>query len=195
MSKRLFDLFFSALGLILLSPVLLFASILIFFEDRGPIFFRQVRIGRFEHPFKILKFRTMSVDAETLGPQITIGDRDPRVTRVGHFLRQKKIDELPQLINVFLGEMSLVGPRPEVPRYVALYNQKQRAIFQMRPGITDLASISFRHESEILKQFNDPEKAYIENIMPQKLALNLEYLHTQSMIKDIFLILKTLKIL
>jgi lipopolysaccharide/colanic/teichoic acid biosynthesis glycosyltransferase len=195
MGKRTFDLFFSFIGLFFLFPFFILIIIGIKLTSPGPVFFRQTRIGKEENPFTILKFRTMVVDAEKKGPQITIGDRDPRITNLGHFLRKRKLDELPQLINVFLGDMSLVGPRPEVPHYVGYYTPEQKRVFSLRPGVTDYASIQFRDESELLKKYKDPEKAYIESIMPEKLKLNLEYLDKRDLFLDFKLILQTLKVL
>lgn len=191
MTKRIFDLFFSIVGILALLPVYIIVALAIKIDSRGPILFKQVRVGKDQTPFKILKFRTMCLDAEKKGGQITVGGRDPRVTQVGYYLRKFKLDELPQLFNVFLGEMSLVGPRPEVPRYVELYTTEQLQVLSVRPGITDLASIEFSNENEILAQYEDPEKAYREEIMQKKLALNLQYIHTKSLSGDIMLILKT----
>lgn len=189
--KRTFDVVMSSIGLILLSPFFLIISILIKMDSKGPILFKQTRVGRYEKDFKILKFRTMVTDAEKKGAQITVG-RDSRITKVGHLLRKSKLDELPQLINVFKGDMSLVGPRPEVPRYTQYYNETQKRIFEIRPGITDYASIKYRDENEILALSSDPEKTYIEEIMVDKLKLNLEYLGKRSLITDIKIIFKTL---
>jgi lipopolysaccharide/colanic/teichoic acid biosynthesis glycosyltransferase len=152
-------------------------------------------VGKDEKLFRILKFRTMIKDAEKKGLQLTVGARDPRVLKVGLFLRKFKLDELPQLFNVVAGDMSLVGPRPEVPKYTALYNAEQKKVLSVRPGITDLASIAYRNENELLNGVSDPEKFYIEKIMPEKLKLNLEYIEKQSFFMDIRLILKTLKII
>jgi lipopolysaccharide/colanic/teichoic acid biosynthesis glycosyltransferase len=189
--KRLFDIVASGLGLIMLSPLFLIVAIWIKLDSPGPVFFRQVRVGRYNKDFRIFKFRTMRVGSDK-GSQITIGGRDPRVTRAGYWLRKFKIDELPQLINVFIGDMSLVGPRPEVRRYVDLYTPEQMHVLDVRPGITDAASIKFRNESEFLKQVDDPEKHYIEVIMPMKLDLYLQYVNCHSFKGDIRLILETL---
>lgn len=189
--KRLFDIVASGLGLIFLSPLFLIVAIWIKQDSPGPVFFRQVRVGRFNKDFRIFKFRTMRVGSDK-GSQITIGGRDPRVTRAGYWLRKFKIDELPQLINVFIGDMSLVGPRPEVRRYVDLYTPEQMHVLDVRPGITDAASIKFRNESEFLKQVDDPEKHYIEVIMPMKLDLYLQYANYHSFKGDIRLILETI---
>lgn len=189
--KRLFDLVCSFVGLILLSPVLLIVSILIKLDSSGPVFFKQVRIGKNEQPFKILKFRTMVNDAEKKGKQITVG-QDNRITKVGSFLRKYKLDELPQLINVFVGDMSLVGPRPEVPKYTQYYTKEQKRIFEVRPGITDYASIKYRNENEILGKSEDPEKTYIEEVMQDKLKINFEYIDKRSVREDIFIIFNTI---
>lgn len=187
MAKRLLDLMGSALGLIVLSPLFLVVGLLIWANDRGPVFFRQERIGQGGRPFLIWKFRTMVMNAEALGSPLTVG-RDPRITRVGHWLRKTKIDELPQLINVLLGQMSLVGPRPEVAAYVALYTPEQREVLQLRPGITDPASLRFRNEQELLAQAVDPEGWYVEVIMPEKIRLNLEYGRRASVRTDLGLV-------
>jgi lipopolysaccharide/colanic/teichoic acid biosynthesis glycosyltransferase len=193
--KRCFDLFFSSLGIILLSPFYIFISIIIKASSKGPVIFQQERIGKFGRPFSILKFRTMVQDSEQLGPQITLGNSDQRITEIGKILRRTKIDELPQLFNVWLGEMSFVGPRPEVEKYVKLYTDKQKEVLTLRPGITDLASIEFRNESELLEGQSDPEQFYITEIMPKKLDLNLEYVKQQNLKLDIKLIFKTMRIL
>ena len=189
--KRLFDIVASGLGLLILSPLFLIVAVWIKLDSPGPVFFRQVRVGRFNKDFRIFKFRTMRVGSDK-GSQITIGGRDPRVTRAGYWLRRFKIDELPQLINVFIGDMSLVGPRPEVRHYVDMYTPEQMHVLDVRPGITDAASIMFRNESEFLEQADDPEKHYIEVLMPKKLELYLQYVNNHSLMGDIRLILKTL---
>jgi lipopolysaccharide/colanic/teichoic acid biosynthesis glycosyltransferase len=191
MAKRAFDLFWSLLGLALLAPVLALVALAVKVEDGGPVFFRQVRIGRGGLPFRIWKFRTMVVDAERQGRSITVG-RDPRITRVGAWLRDTKLDEIPQLLNVVTGEMSLVGPRPEVPRYVELYTEPQRAILALRPGITDLASIKYRNESELLAQAADPDETYVRVILPDKVAINLSYAARAGVGADFLVILSTL---
>jgi lipopolysaccharide/colanic/teichoic acid biosynthesis glycosyltransferase len=193
--KRCFDLFFSSLGIAFLSPFYIFISIIIKISSKGPVIFQQERIGKFGRPFSILKFRTMVQDSEQLGPQITLGNSDQRITEIGKILRRTKIDELPQLFNVWLGEMSFVGPRPEVEKYVKLYTDKQKEVLTLRPGITDLASIEFRNESELLEGQSDPEQFYITEIMPKKLDLNLEYVKQQNLKLDIKLIFKTMRIL
>ena len=189
--KRIFDIICSTLGLIFLSPLLILITILIKMGSDGPIFFKQIRVGENEKEFLILKFRTMVVDAEKLGKQITIGN-DNRITKIGLFLRKYKLDELPQLINVFKGEMSLVGPRPEVPRYVRLYTEEQRKVLNIKPGITDLASLRYRDENDLLGDKQDPEDFYINTVMPDKLALNLEYIEKRNIIFDIYIIIKTI---
>lgn len=192
MSKRLFDLCASGVGLLILLPVLLAVALAIKLDSRGPVFFRQERVGRFGHLFRIHKFRTMVVDAETRGMQITIG-ADPRVTRVGAFLRRYKLDELPQLIDVLRGKMSLVGPRPEVPRYVACYPAEIRdLVLSVRPGITDRASIEFRNESEILGKADDPHRAYVEQVLPVKLRYYVDYVRSRSLRGDVAIIFSTL---
>lgn len=189
--KRIFDIVCSGLGLIILSPFLLFIAIRIKMDSDGPVFFKQIRVGEKGREFKILKFRTMVVDAEKLGRQITVGN-DSRITKIGAFLRKYKIDELPQLINVFKGDMSLVGPRPEVPRYVNMYTEEQRRVLDVKPGITDLASIRYRDENELLGQAENPDEFYINTIMPDKLALNVEYINKSNIFLDIYIILKTI---
>lgn len=193
MAKRLVDIVLSALGLLLLAPLLLLVALWVKLDSPGPVFFRQQRVGRHGKPFLIHKFRTMRVD--NAGPQITIG-ADPRITRSGRLLRATKLDELPQLWDVMRGAMSLVGPRPEVPRYVALYPAELREIvLSVRPGITDLASLEFRHESELLARAADPEREYVEVVMPQKLALARRYVETASLLQDLRIIGRTLAVL
>lgn len=189
--KRIFDVICSSLGLIVLSPMLIIVTILIKKGSDGPVFFKQIRVGKNEKEFLILKFRTMVVDAEKLGKQITIGN-DSRITKIGAFLRKYKLDELPQLINVFKGEMSLVGPRPEVPRYVKLYTEEQRKVLKIKPGITDLASLRYKDENDLLGDKQDPEAFYINTVMPDKLSLNLEYMKRNNVIFDIYIIIKTI---
>ncbi|HEY1395734.1 sugar transferase [Roseateles sp.] len=192
MAKRLFDVVCAGFGLLLLSPLLLAVAVWVKLDSRGPVMFRQERVGRFGRTFRIHKFRTMRVDAPALGPQITIGD-DARITRSGRWLRASKVDELPQLWDVLRGAMSLVGPRPEVPRYVAMYPDELRAlVLSVRPGITDPASLSFRNESELLAQAEDPEREYVEVVMPMKLGLAADYVRNASLMGDIRLILATL---
>ena len=191
MAKRLFDIVSSGIGLLCLAPVFVVMAIWIKLDSRGPVFYRQTRVGRYGRDFRIFKFRSMRVGSDK-GRQITVGERDPRITRSGYFIRRYKIDELPQLINVFLGDMSIVGPRPEVRKYVDLYSEEQRKVFQVRPGITDLASIKYRNENELLSQVDDPDTYCIDVIMPDKLAINLEYIRHQSFMGDIKIIFNTL---
>lgn len=191
MTKRLFDILASVFGLLAIIPILCLIALWIKLDSKGPVFFRQVRVGRGGIPFRIYKFRTMAVDAEQRGPQITVGGRDPRITRIGYVLRKLKLDELPQLLNVLAGDMSFVGPRPEVPRYVALYDERQRRILDVRPGITDPASLAFRDENELLAGHPDPERLYIEEIMPRKLEMNILYIDRASLFSDVGLILRT----
>lgn len=191
MAKRLFDIFFSILGIIIFLVPATIIALLIIIESRGGMFYRQRRVGKNEVVFRIFKFRTMFVDSDKKG-LLTVGKKDPRVTSVGAFLRKTKLDEMPQLINVFIGDMSFVGPRPEVEKYVALYTEEQRIVFTVQPGITDVASIEFIDENAILEKYDDPEKAYIQLIMPEKLKLNIEYIRQRSFWKDIKVILRTI---
>lgn len=188
--KRLFDVVASGVGLLLLSPLFLLVAIWIKLDSPGPVFYRQVRVGRYNRDFRIFKFRSMRVGADK-GSLVTIGGRDPRVTRSGYFIRKFKIDELPQLINVFIGDMSLVGPRPEVRHYVNYWTKEQLHVLDVRPGITDPASIKFRNENELLKKAEDPEKYYIEVIMQEKLRLYLKYVEKHNFWYDIKLIFQT----
>ena len=191
MLKRIFDIISSLFGLILLSPFMIIIAILIKLDSKGPIFFKQVRVTKNGREFKIFKYRTMKIGSDKYS-QITVG-KDSRITKVGDFLRKYKLDEIPQLINVLIGDMSLVGPRPEVPKYVALYTEEQREILKVRAGITDYASIEFSNENDILANEADPEKAYIEKIMPKKIELNKKYLSEISVMTDIKIILLTIK--
>ena len=188
--KRLFDVVASGVGLLLLSPLFLLVAIWIKLDSPGPVFYRQVRVGRYNRDFRIFKFRSMRVGADK-GSLVTIGGRDPRVTRSGYFIRKFKIDELPQLINVFIGDMSLVGPRPEVRHYVDYWTKEQLRVLDVRPGITDPARIKFRNENELLEKAEDAEKYYIEVIMQEKLRLYLEYVEKHSFWFDIKLIFQT----
>lgn len=190
--KRVFDIIFSTAGLIICIPIFLFISIAIKTNSKGPVLFKQIRVGRNGKEFMIFKFRTMIVDAEHRGMQITVG-KDFRITGVGHFLRKTKMDELPQLLNVLRGDMSFVGPRPEVPKYVKLYSDYERQILKVRPGITDYASIEYFDENQLLGGSQDPENTYIGVVMVDKFNLNIKYLHNISIIEDIRLILYTLK--
>lgn len=189
--KRLFDIVASFIGIILLSPFLIIIAIFIKLGSNGPVFFKQERVGLKGKHFVILKYRTMIVDAEKYGKQITVG-KDNRITAVGSFLRKYKLDELPQLINVLKGDMSLVGPRPEVPRYVKLYSKEQLKVLDVRPGITDLASLRYSDENELLGTVENPEEYYINVIMKDKLDLNLEYIDKSNVFYDIVIILKTI---
>ncbi|MEH2116024.1 sugar transferase [Nostoc sp.] len=192
MAKRIFDLFFALVGILILLPLFLTIAIWIKLDSPGNVLFRQIRIGRFGREFSIYKFRTMVADAESRGKQITVA-KDTRITRSGQFLRKYKLDELPQLFNVVKGEMSLVGPRPEVPKYVAYYTAEQRRVLEVLPGITDPASIKFRNESELLEDTANPENVYINEIMPQKLELNMQYLGKDNLGFALIIILKTLQ--
>ena len=195
MVKRLFDLVCAGIGLLLLSPLLLAVALWIRLDSPGPAFFRQRRVGRFGAPFDIHKFRTMRVDAPALGPQLTVG-ADPRITRAGRFLRRSKLDELPQLLDVLAGTMSLVGPRPEVPRYVAMYPAALRdKVLSVRPGLTDPASIAYRDESTLLARAADPERVYVEQVMPAKLRCAAQYVDQMSLLGDLRLIGATLRAL
>jgi len=189
--KRGFDVLASLAGLVLLSPVLAVVALAIKLTSPGPVFFRQERVGRGFRRFEILKFRTMVPDAPKLGGQLTAGE-DPRITRVGRLLRKIKLDELPQLINVVKGDMSFVGPRPEVPRYVEIFRDDYRELLTVRPGITDLASLKYRDESEVLGRSSDPETTYVEQVLPEKIALGKQYLRRSSLWFDVGLIFKTL---
>lgn len=193
MTKRLFDLVFTIPGIMLLSPLLFICAIWVKIDSQGGIFFRQVRIGKNGVPFRIFKFRTMVVDAEKHGRQITVGN-DSRITRSGKFLRHYKLDELPQLFNVLLGDMSLVGPRPEVPRYIAEYSSEDREIIlSVRPGITDNASIEFCSENELLGKSLNPERTYIEEVLPIKIAYYKDYVQSNSLWGDLIIVLKTFR--
>ena len=188
--KRLFDMVASGLGLIVLSPLFIVLAIWIKLDSKGPVFYRQVRVGYKNKDFRIFKFRSMRVGADK-GSLVTIGGHDPRVTRSGYFIRKFKFDELPQLINVFLGDMSLVGPRPEVRHYVDYWTPEQMHVLDVRPGITDPASIKFRNENELMEKAEDPEKYYIEVIMQEKIKLYLEYVEKHNFWYDLGLIFKT----
>ena len=191
MLKRIFDITLSLFGLIILLPFMLIIAILIKIDSKGPVFFKQIRVTKNGKEFKIFKYRTMRVGSDKYS-QITVG-KDNRITKIGAFLRKYKLDEIPQLINVFIGDMSLVGPRPEVPKYVALYTDEQKEILKVRAGITDYASIEFSDENDLLALEEEPEKAYIEKIMPKKIELNKKYLSEISILTDIKIILLTIK--
>ncbi|WP_338945869.1 sugar transferase [Fusobacterium canifelinum] len=191
MSKRIFDIVISFAGLLILFPFILIIALLIKIDSKGPVFFKQVRVTKNAREFKIFKYRTMRVGSDKYS-QITVG-KDSRITKVGAFLRKYKLDEIPQLINVLIGDMSLVGPRPEVPKYVALYTDEQKEILKVRAGITDYASIEFSDENDLLASEKDPEKAYIEKVMPKKIELNKKYISEISILTDIKIILLTIK--
>lgn len=188
--KRLFDLIAASLGFLLFLPIFVLIAILVSLTSRGGAFYSQTRVGKDKKEFRLLKFRTMKLNSDKSG-QLTVGMNDARITKLGGFLRLSKLDEIPQLLNVIKGDMSLVGPRPEVPKYVALYSPEQLKVLSVRPGITDLASIEFIKENELLGKAKNPEKEYVEVIMPKKLALNIQYIDTQSFLGDIKLIFRT----
>ena len=191
MLKRIFDIFFSFLGLIVLFIPFLFIAFLISIDSKGGVFYKQTRVGKDGIDFKLFKFRSMRTDADKSG-LLTVGGTDSRITRIGYTVRKYKIDELPQLINVLMGEMSLVGPRPEVRRYVDMYTPRQRQVLSLKPGITDYASLEFINENELLALSKEPEKTYINDIMPKKLALNLKYIKEQNLLVDLKIITKTI---
>ena len=194
MLKRFFDLILSFIGLLIIVPILFLITILIKISSSGPVFYKQARVGKNNKDFKIFKFRTMHVNAHKKG-LLTVGGRDPRVTSIGYYLRKFKLDELPQLINVFKGDMSFVGPRPEVRQFVNLYSEIQMKVLNVKPGITDLASIEFRNENEILSKEEDPNQYYIDYIMPKKLEINLKYINQRNLLKDFVVIIKTIKVI
>jgi lipopolysaccharide/colanic/teichoic acid biosynthesis glycosyltransferase len=190
--KRCFDLFFSILGIIILSPLLLLISLWIVLDSKGGIFYQQIRVGKNNHDFHLLKFRSMRVNADKDG-LLTVGGRDSRITHSGYFLRKYKLDELPQLFNIIKGEMSIVGPRPEVRKYVALYNEEQQKVLNVKPGLTDFASLEYINENELLATSDNPEQTYIESIMPAKLLLNKKYIGQISLLTDLKIIFRTLR--
>lgn len=190
MLKRLFDILASGCGLVILSPLFIILAIWIKLDSKGPVFYRQVRVGRGNRDFRLYKFRSMRVGADKQG-LITVGGHDPRITRSGYFIRKYKLDEFPQLINVFIGDMSLVGPRPEVRKYVDMYTPEQMRVLSVRPGMTDLASIRYRNENELLEQAENPDEYYEQVIMQDKLRINLEYVENHSFWNDIKLIFMT----
>jgi lipopolysaccharide/colanic/teichoic acid biosynthesis glycosyltransferase len=192
MLKRLTDIIISLLGILLLSPLLIVISVFVAADSRGPVFFRQRRVGRSGREFALLKFRTMYVNSERAG-LLTVGGKDPRITKAGVFLRKYKIDELPQLFNVLFGTMSLVGPRPEVKKYVDLYTPAQREVLSVKPGITDLASLAYFEENELLARSAEPEKTYINEVMPAKLELNRKYIAEQGFFTDLKIIARTVR--
>lgn len=192
MIKRIFDIVFSGLGLLFLIPFFLILALLIVIDSKGGIFYKQVRVGKDNKDFYLFKFRSMRTNADKQG-LLTVGGRDPRITKVGYYIRKYKIDELSQLINVFIGDMSLVGPRPEVRKYVDLYSVEQLKVLTVKPGITDNASILYFNENDLLAKSTNPEETYIKEIMPAKLRLNLEYIKNYNTLTDVKIILKTLK--
>ncbi|MGE5417237.1 MAG: sugar transferase [Acidobacteriota bacterium] len=196
--KRVFDLFFTIPGLIILTPFFVIISIWVKIDSPGPVFYRQERVGRYGKPFSIFKFRTMVVDADKMGRAITVG-ADPRITGSGRILRKYKLDELPQLLNVVKGEMSLVGPRPEIKKYVELYTAEQKAVLKLVPGITDPASMKYSNESELIAAMteaygpdSDPEYIYIHDIMPDKIRVNLEYARVSNILSDFQIVIQTI---
>lgn len=194
MAKRIFDIVVATAGLLILLPFLVLIALAIALDSKGPILFLQQRIGKGGEPFFLFKFRTMHVGSDK-GTAITVGNRDPRITRVGYYLRKSKMDELPQLYNVLKGEMSFVGPRPEVKKFVDLYTPEQRRVLDVAPGMTDYASILFRNENELLAGKRDPVTFYVDQIMPQKLQLNLEYIDSNNLWVDIKILFKTLVVI
>lgn len=190
MLKRTFDIVASGLGLLALAPLFAVVALWIKCDSQGSVFYRQVRVGRGNRDFRLFKFRSMRPDSDRLG-LITVGGRDPRVTRSGYYIRKYKLDELPQLINVFIGDMSLVGPRPEVRRYVDLYTPEQMRVLEARPGITSLASIRYRNENDLLASSDNPNRTYIEQIMPDKVAIDLGYVENATFANDIKIIFRT----
>lgn len=191
MAKRLFDFIFSIIGLVILSPLLIFISLLIAFGSKDGVFYLQKRVGIRNKDFYIIKFRTMYSGSDKEG-LLTIGDHDSRITKTGKWLRKYKLDELPQFFNILKGDMSIVGPRPEVRKYVDLYTPEQQMVLMVRPGLTDFASLEYINENEILSTYPDPEKAYVEIIMPEKLALNLRYIKEGNLMTDFGIIMKTI---
>lgn len=191
MAKRLFDIFFSGLGILLLSPFFIIISVFIIAGDGFPVFYLQKRVGKNGRDFSLFKFRTMRKNSDKLG-LLTVGGRDPRVTKMGYYLRKYKLDELPQLLNVFGGSMSLVGPRPEVRKYVDLYNAEQKKVLSVKPGITDYASLEYFDESNLLAASKEPEKTYIDEVMPAKLKLNEKYIREAGLGTDLKIIFRTI---
>lgn len=190
--KRLFDITLSIPGLILLSPLFIILAIWIKKDSKGPVFYKQIRIGKDGREFYLYKFRSMRQGADKQG-LLTVGGKDPRITKSGSFIRTYKLDEFPQLINVLKGDMSIVGPRPEVPKYVALYTADQQKVLSVKPGISDWASIYFRNENELLAQAENPEEFYVSEVMPQKLSMNLKYINNNNLFIDLKIILNTIK--
>jgi lipopolysaccharide/colanic/teichoic acid biosynthesis glycosyltransferase len=191
MLKRGFDILCSLVGIVILFPLFILIGILIKIDSKGPIIFKQIRIGKNFKPFTLYKFRTMIIDSAKNSLLLTV-DNDPRITKIGRFLRKTKLDELPQLFNVLKGDMSIVGPRPEVQRYVSMFEKDYREILTIKPGITDYASIEFRNEENILRRYNDVEEGYIKEILPAKIALYKRYLKEKSFLTDLKIIFLTL---
>ena len=189
--KRLFDITASFFGIIILSPLLIFIGLWVGLSSKGGVFYKQIRVGKNNKDFKLYKFRSMRVNSDKQG-LLTVGSKDSRITKAGYFIRKYKIDELPQLFNVLKGDMSFVGPRPEVRRYVDLYSKEQMKVLSVRPGITNPASIKYRNENDILSSQSNPEEYYIQHIMPDKLKINIDYINTQTFIKDIKIIFQTI---
>lgn len=189
--KRLFDITASFFGIIILSPLLIFIGLWVGLSSKGGVFYTQTRVGKNNKDFKLYKFRSMRVNSDKQG-LLTVGSKDSRITKAGYFIRKYKIDELPQLFNVLKGDMSFVGPRPEVRRYVDLYSKEQMQVLKVAPGITDPASIKYRNENDLLSSANNPEEYYIQYIMPDKLKINIDYINTQTFIKDIKIIFQTI---
>ena len=189
--KRLFDITASFFGIIILSPLLIFIGLWVGLSSKGGVFYKQIRVGKNNKDFKLYKFRSMRVNSDKQG-LLTVGSKDSRITKAGYFIRKYKIDELPQLFNVLKGDMSFVGPRPEVRRYVDLYSKEQMKVLSVRPGITDPASIKYRNENDILSSASNPEEYYIQHIMPDKLQINIDYINTQTFIKDSKIIFQTI---
>lgn len=190
-AKRVIDIFVAILVLTVLSPIMLLSALLIKITTKGPLFYLQERVGLYGKPFHIYKFRTMVVNADKIGAQITVGERDPRITRVGRILRTTRIDEFPQMLNVLKGDMTIIGTRPEVPRYVKEYSDEMMASLLMQPGASGVASIAYRYENEMLKDKEDPEQYYIQTILPDKMRINLDYLKKFSIWQDLWLMLRT----
>lgn len=189
--KRLFDITASFFGILILSPLFIFISLWVGLSSKGGVFYKQIRVGRNNKDFKLYKFRSMRVNSDKQG-LLTVGSKDSRITKAGYFIRKYKIDELPQLFNVLKGDMSFVGPRPEVRRYVDLYSEEQMKVLSVRPGITDPASIKYRNENDILSSASNPEEYYIQHIMPDKLKINIDYINTRTFVKDIKIIFQTI---
>lgn len=192
MLKRLFDIICSLVGILFLLPIFLLISVAVLVNSGFPIFYFQTRVGKNNKDFKLYKFRTMYTDSDKKG-LLTVGGRDPRVTPVGYYLRKFKLDELPQLFNVLFGSMSLVGPRPEVRKYVEMYNEEQKRVLEVKPGITDYASLEYINENEILAKSENPEQTYIHEIMPAKLKLNMRYINEAGLLTDLTIITRTIQ--